>query len=136
VEQIEFKAGKLNKDKTRALALAYVEARTIMNRLDRVLGIDGWRDRSTAAGKRRRVPADGVRFGMRPPIEYVFGDALEHFPGAGHRLIELRQNRFGVGHGILLEKVSVLAYPLRVSRMSESPISVPERPRRRSWDRA
>jgi hypothetical protein len=35
--------GAITKDKTKALALAYVDARTVMNRLDRVLGVAGWR---------------------------------------------------------------------------------------------
>jgi len=41
-EQVEFKPTNVAAGK--ALALAYVEARTVMDRLDDVLGVDGWRD--------------------------------------------------------------------------------------------
>jgi hypothetical protein len=42
---VHFKAGKVSGN--RALALAYVDARAVMDRLDSVLGIDGWQDRYT-----------------------------------------------------------------------------------------
>lgn len=41
---IEFRAGATNKDKTKCLALAYLTARAVQERLDDVLGIDGWYD--------------------------------------------------------------------------------------------
>jgi hypothetical protein len=41
-EQVQFKPGAISGN--RALALAYVDARTIMDRLDEVLGLDGWQD--------------------------------------------------------------------------------------------
>ena len=40
--EIEFRIGATNKDKTKGLALAYVQARAIQNRLDELFGIDGW----------------------------------------------------------------------------------------------
>lgn len=41
---IEFRAGATNKEKTKCLALAYLTARAVQERLDDVLGIDGWYD--------------------------------------------------------------------------------------------
>lgn len=38
-EELEFRVGK---DKMEGLALAYVQARAIQNRLDELFGIDGW----------------------------------------------------------------------------------------------
>lgn len=38
--EIEFRVGATNSDKTMGLALAYVQARAIQNRLDEVLGFD------------------------------------------------------------------------------------------------
>ena len=41
--ELEFRVGATNFDKTKGLALAYVQARSIQNRLDEVLGIENWR---------------------------------------------------------------------------------------------
>ena len=41
--EIEFRIGATNSDKTMGLALAYVQARAIQNRLDEVLGFDNWK---------------------------------------------------------------------------------------------
>lgn len=37
-EQIDWRAGSTNADKTRCMALAYIDARTVMDRLDEVMG--------------------------------------------------------------------------------------------------
>ena len=42
-EELEFRVGATNKDKSMGLALAYVEARSIQNRLDEVVGINNWK---------------------------------------------------------------------------------------------
>ncbi|UUV17573.1 Rad52/Rad22 family DNA repair protein [Fusobacteria bacterium ZRK30] len=42
-DQLEFKVGATNKDKTMGLALAYVEARSIQDRLDEVVGFNSWK---------------------------------------------------------------------------------------------
>lgn len=44
VEDIEFRARATTNDKSRALALAYITSRAVMNRLDAVLGPENWRD--------------------------------------------------------------------------------------------
>ena len=41
---IEWRAGATNGDKTRALALAYITSRAVMDRLDEVVGPHNWRD--------------------------------------------------------------------------------------------
>jgi hypothetical protein len=43
-DEIDWKPQALSSDKTRALAVAYVDARTVMQRLDDVLGPGGWQD--------------------------------------------------------------------------------------------
>lgn len=40
--EIEFRVGATNSDKTKGMALAYVQARAIQNRLDNLFGVDGW----------------------------------------------------------------------------------------------
>lgn len=42
-DELEFRVGATNTDKTKGLALAYVQARSIQNRLDEVVGIENWR---------------------------------------------------------------------------------------------
>jgi len=54
-DEIEWRAGSTNQDKTRALALAYINARAVMNRLDEILGAENWSDSYqviTGEGKR------------------------------------------------------------------------------------
>lgn len=41
---IEWRAGATNSDKTKALALAYITSRAVMDRLDNVVGPENWRD--------------------------------------------------------------------------------------------
>jgi hypothetical protein len=41
--ELEFKVGATNSDKTMGLALCYVEARAIQNRLDQVVGFTNWK---------------------------------------------------------------------------------------------
>ncbi len=41
--ELEFRVGATNSDKTMGLALAYVQARAIQNRLDEVLGFENWK---------------------------------------------------------------------------------------------
>jgi len=55
---IEWRAGATNQDKTKALALAYLTSRAVMNRLDDVCGVDGWYDSYTSG------PSGGVICGI------------------------------------------------------------------------
>ncbi len=41
---VKYRAGAVSKDGTRALALAYVDARVVMARLDEVMGVQAWSD--------------------------------------------------------------------------------------------
>lgn len=42
-DELEFRVGATNTEKTKGLALAYVQARAIQKRLDEVVGADNWR---------------------------------------------------------------------------------------------
>lgn len=50
--EIKFRVGSANKDKTMALPLAYVDARAVMDRLDKVMGPTHWQDRYEFHGDR------------------------------------------------------------------------------------
>lgn len=41
-ELISWRVGAVNKEKTKAIALAYIDARDVMQRLDDVCGVNGW----------------------------------------------------------------------------------------------
>lgn len=58
IKDIEVRAGQTNGDKTKAMALAYVTSRAIMDRLDEVCGPENWADMYTAA------PVGGVLCGI------------------------------------------------------------------------
>ena len=51
-EAISWRAQSLNKEGTSAMALAYIDARDVMNRLDEVCGPGGWQDRYEFHGSR------------------------------------------------------------------------------------
>ena len=42
VKDINFRVGATNRDKTKGIALAYLDTRAVMNRLDEVFGMFGW----------------------------------------------------------------------------------------------
>ncbi len=47
---IDWRVGSTNKDKTKGMALAYIDARTVMDRLDSVCGPGNWQNNYTPAG--------------------------------------------------------------------------------------
>jgi len=62
-KDIEWRAGATNKDKTRALALAYITSRAVMDRLDEVCGLGGWKD------EYRPGPSGGVICGISVRVD-------------------------------------------------------------------
>jgi hypothetical protein len=48
--RISWRVGSTNKDKTKGMALAYIDARDVMNRLDEVVGPTNWQARYPHAG--------------------------------------------------------------------------------------
>lgn len=48
---LKWRVGATNKDKTKGIALPYLDAREIMKRLDEVMGVGGWQDRLIRADK-------------------------------------------------------------------------------------
>lgn len=49
-EQVSWRVGSANKEKTKCLALAYIDARDVMERLDSVMGPENWQDRYEVHG--------------------------------------------------------------------------------------
>lgn len=60
---ISWRVGATNADKTKGLALAYIDARDVMNRLDEVCGPENWQDEYTETPKGRILCRIGIRCG-------------------------------------------------------------------------
>jgi hypothetical protein len=78
-EDLEWRAGATNAEKTKALALAYITSRAVMDRLDEVVGPQNWRD-EYAPG-----PVGGLVCGISLRIN---GDWITKWDGADNTQFE------------------------------------------------
>lgn len=76
---LEWRAGAVNEDKTKALALAYITSRAVMDRLDRVVGPANWRD------EYKPGPDGGLICGLSLRVE---GEWITKWDGAENTLFE------------------------------------------------
>jgi hypothetical protein len=60
-ERISWRIGSTNADKSKGMALAYIDARDVMSRLDEVCGMDGWQNRYIPMHDKKTVCEIGVR---------------------------------------------------------------------------
>jgi hypothetical protein len=68
-EEIDWRVGSVNKEKTKGMALAYMDARAVMDRLDGVCGPDGWQCNYTPGVNGSIVCNLGVRM---PSGEWIW----------------------------------------------------------------
>lgn len=61
LEYIEWRVGSTNGDKSKGLALCYIDARAVMDRLDMVCGPDGWQNTYTSGVNGSIICNIGVR---------------------------------------------------------------------------
>lgn len=61
-EIIDWRVGSTTQDKSKGMALAYIDARTVMDRLDAVCGPDGWQNNYVVTG-----PIAVCNIGVRMP---------------------------------------------------------------------
>lgn len=61
-EEIDWRVGSTNSDKTKGMALAYMDARAVMDRLDNSCGPQNWQCQYTQAGS-IMICAIGIKFG-------------------------------------------------------------------------
>jgi len=92
--EIKWRVGPTTKDKTKGVALAYVDPRTVMKRLDDVLGIDNWQCRYPTNGHcelglRASLFKDNnegwiwkANFADKSEIEGIKGEASDSFKRA------------------------------------------------------
>jgi hypothetical protein len=99
-DAIDWRVGSTSGDKSKGLALAYVDARTVMDRLDLVCGVDGWENEYTFG------PGGLVVCDLR--IKMPDGHFISKCDGAGETDVEGQKGalsdalkraavRFGVG---------------------------------------
>lgn len=62
VDEIYWRVGAKTQDKSRGLALAYMDARGVMNRLDEVFGVEHWQDAYVETPTNRIICTLSVRF--------------------------------------------------------------------------
>lgn len=77
--EVEFRAGATNQDKTKALALAFITSRAVMDRLDEVCGPENWQDVYMAG------PDGGVLCGISVKVGDVW---ITKFDGADNSDVE------------------------------------------------
>jgi len=58
---ISWRVGSTTKDKSKGMALAYIDARDVQDRLDEVCGVDGWQCRYVPMHDKKTVCEVGVR---------------------------------------------------------------------------
>lgn len=61
VDRISWRVGATNQAKDKGIALAYIDARDVMRRLDDVLGMDGWQDTYNETPKGRVICNIGLK---------------------------------------------------------------------------
>lgn len=76
---ISWRVGSTNKEKTKGMALAYIDARVVMERLDEVVGPGGWQNEYTHASKDGYICRIGIK---------VEGEWIWKANGAGETQVE------------------------------------------------
>jgi hypothetical protein len=61
VDRVKWRVGRTTKDKSKATALAYIDARDVYERFDNVLGLAGWQCRHEDGGDGRLSCSIGIR---------------------------------------------------------------------------
>ncbi len=98
--QVSWRIGSTNQDKTEAKALAYIDARDVMERLDMACGPNGWQDNYTPGVNGSIICNIGIRF---PDGEWIWkadgagATDVEGEKGALSDAFKRAAVRFGVG---------------------------------------
>lgn len=71
-EAISWRAQSVTKDGTKAMALAYIDARDVMNRLDEAVGPENWQDEYVETAKGRVICRIGVFIGKYEEQTWVW----------------------------------------------------------------
>lgn len=85
VESLHFRVGAMTKDKGKAIALAYIDSRDAMKRLDSVVGAQNWQRRYPWSDGKRLYCEVGIRFD---------GEWIWKGDGAGDTQVEAEKGAF------------------------------------------
>ena len=76
---VHFRVGSMSKDKTKGIALAYIDARDVMKRLDQVVGFSNWSDSYEETPSGRLFCCLSIR---------IDGEWIDKVDGAGDTNVE------------------------------------------------
>jgi hypothetical protein len=99
-DAIDWRVGSTNADKSKGMALAYIDARTVMDRLDTMCGPDAWQDNYSPGVGGSIICNLGVRF---PNSEWIWkadGAGATDYEGEKGALSDAFKRaavRFGIG---------------------------------------
>ncbi len=86
--KISWRIGSTNADKTKGMALAYIDARDVQDRLDEVCGIDGWQCRYVPMHDKKTVCEIGLRLNVSQDLSGPKWEWVWKSDGAGDSDIE------------------------------------------------
>lgn len=84
IEQLHWRVGAMTKDKTKAIALAYIDARDVQKRLDDVLGAMNWQSRYSHVTDKIAI----CEIGVKNNDEWIWKS-----DGAGDSAVEAEKGR-------------------------------------------
>lgn len=99
-EYIDWRVGSTSGDKSKGLALAYIDARTVMDRLDTICGPESWQDNYTPGVGGSIICNLGIRFPAGDWIWKADGAGATDFEGDKGALSDAFKRaavRFGIG---------------------------------------
>lgn len=99
-EEVDWRVGSTNSEKTKGMALAYIDARAVMDRLDVVCGPDGWQDNYTPGMAGSIVCNIGIRMPDGSWVWKADGAGATDFEGEKGALSDAFKRsavRWGVG---------------------------------------
>ncbi|OMF47749.1 MULTISPECIES: Rad52/Rad22 family DNA repair protein [Paenibacillus] len=129
-EEIEWRVGSTNGDKTKGIALAYVTNRAIQNRLDEVFGVFGWRNEYREWKEKSQLCGISVK---------VEGEWITKWDGADDSNMEavkgglsdaMKRAAYQWGIGRYLYKLENMWVPIKAAGRSHVLVSEPQLP---SW---
>lgn len=130
IDRISWRVGSTNGDKTKGIALAYIDARDVMKRLDDVLGMEGWQDSYTETPKGRILCNIGIKVADGSWVYKTDGAGDTDFEGDKGAISDAFKRaavKFGVGRYLYdLDNVWVEIQPAGKSyKISGNPPALP-----------
>ena len=119
--EVKWRVGSTTKDKSKGTALAYVDARTVMDRLDNVVGPENWRDSYHETATNRIICELGVWIGDKwvTKSDGAGSTTFEGEKGAISDAFKRAAVKFGIGR--YLYELPAEWRPLKSGKYFETP---------------